>query len=147
MKRQTAIETAWRLHLRLSGLSGIIATPAGQHSAYRIRRAWLFGSTVKGAPFPNDIDILYDGFECGRLQLVNRRNWGGRAQMGERIYLAPIDRHRLKAYGWRVARESRVLALMALAGGLKMVRFHRLEIDGELAHPRTLIYPRFDLLG
>ena len=72
MKYETAIKNAKKVADRIRRSNGLIGTPDCQYSVFKIKRAWLFGSTAKGKPLPNDVDILIEGFGVGRRQHVNQ---------------------------------------------------------------------------
>lgn len=150
MKRETAIRYATEIHKRLKAVSGLIATPEANHSFFRIKRAWLFGSTIKGKPNPNDVDILYEGFPCGRWQITNKladrefKKYRRKITGSSRIYLSKTDTAYKKRHGISIPYDSQTLALKRLCGTMRCVRFHELAIDGVLAVPRIMIYPRLD---
>ena len=60
MKRELAVRYAREIAERLHRVNGIVCTPNTQFDAIAVRRVWVFGSTAKGAMFPNDLDILID---------------------------------------------------------------------------------------
>jgi hypothetical protein len=86
---------------------------------------------VKGSATPNDLDVLLECMEVGRHF---------RAGHG-----AKVDKRRLRRYGIRAAVSTTDEAYRFLSRGMKMVSLHDIECDGELAHPRVMIYPRNDL--
>ena len=155
MKRATAIKTALEIAERVKKCSGVIGTPECEFTAFRIKRMWLFGSTAKGCENPNDVDILIDGSECGLSQFAN---WKSKSSMRGyvrdrkkmvtkrfiKFRLGKIDKSYLKSTGVPHAISSRITALRMVRGNSKMVRFHEFDVDGSLAHPRIMLYPRND---
>jgi len=155
LKRSTAIKTALEIAERVKKLNGIVGTPECEFTAYRVKRMWLFGSTVKGCEKPNDVDILIDGSECGLNQFANWKNKKSmnsfvkdRKTRSDRPFakfrLGKTDKGFLKSCGIYVAVSSRTTALRSIRGSSKMVRFHEYKVDGNLAHPRIMLYPRND---
>ena len=134
MKLQTSIRNALKIAERIKRCNGLIGTPYTSHEALRIKRAWLFGSTAKGKLNPGDTDILLECYVVGRFNLKNAKlEPKGRRSSGYRYKLNAIDEGRYY-----------------LRSGLKMVRFHDLEIDGNLgdiAQTKIMIYPRIDLVN
>lgn len=137
MKHQTAIRTALEIAHRIRQVNGLYATPEADREAIRIRRAWLFGSTVKGKADPNDVDILLD------YQIVGSHQTTGR--LAGRWKLAGNAKAGRSCMGIRFAVDSYQVALKGLRRNLKMVRFHDLAVDGDLAHPRLMLYPKNEL--
>lgn len=155
MKRSTAIKTALEIAERVKKCSGVIGTPECEFTAFRIKRMWLFGSTAKGYENPNDVDILIDGGECGLIQFANWKNKKSmagfvkdRKRKSDRSFvkfrLGKTDKGYLRSCGVYAAVSSRLTALRMIKGKSKMVRFHEYEDDGNLAHPRIMVYPRND---
>lgn len=138
MKRATALKSIAQIVARLHSLSGIICTPHGSHDGVRIKRAWVFGSTAKGAESPRDIDILLDFELVGRYKDRARghKNKGG---------TPCLDKERRRRYGINISIASEEIALGSLRKGLKMIRFHSLSIDGDIATPRIMLYPKNEL--
>lgn len=60
MKRETAIKYAREIARRAQSVNGLLATPGCSYEAVRIKRMWIFGSTVKGKTDPNDLDLLIE---------------------------------------------------------------------------------------
>lgn len=156
MKRKTAIKTALKLAERVKNCSGVIGTPECEYTAFRIKRMWLFGSTAKGCENPNDVDILIDGGECGLIQFANWKNKKSmagfvkdRKRKSDRTFvkfrLGKTNKGYLRSCGVCTAVSSRLTALRMIKGNSKMVRFHEYEVDGNLAHPRIMLYPRNEL--
>ena len=145
MKRETAIKYAREIARRVHSVNGLLATPGCRREAVRIRRIWVFGSTVKGKPNPNDLDVLIDIEEVGRLRVIGRHR--GRNHVYEGMLRdARIDKSRARKYGWFTSKDSIPEALKWLTKGMKMVSRHTLE--GEGAAPfaeQVLIYPRWDM--
>lgn len=108
----------------------------------------LFGSTAKVSQTPSDVDILFEGFECGLHQNAywNCRNAVDcKTNKSKKIRIAKTDKDYLRRYGIRIGLSSRVTAFRFLRGNKKMVRFHPFEVDGCIAYPRIMLYPRNDL--
>ncbi len=156
MKRSTAIKRALEIADRVKKCNGIIGTPECEFTAFRIKRMWLFGSTAKGYENPNDVDILIDGGECGLIQFANWKNKksmagfvNDRKKRLDRSFvkfrLGKTDKGYLRSCGVYTAVSSRITALRGISGSGKMVRFHEFDVDGNLAHPRIMLYPRNDL--
>lgn len=55
MKRETAIKNVNTIAARLKNISGLIGTPNTDHECFKVRAAYVFGSTVKGSINPNDL--------------------------------------------------------------------------------------------
>lgn len=155
MKRSTAIKTALEIADRVKKWNGIIGTPECEFTAFRIKRMWLFGSTAKGYENPNDVDILIDGGECGLIQFANWKNKKSmagfitdRKKRTDRSFvkfrLGKTDKGYLRSCRVYTAVSSRITALRMIKGNSKMVRFHEYEVDGNLAYPRIMLYPRND---
>lgn len=132
MKRELAFKMAKTISERIRSVNGLLGTPDAGRPAVRIKRAWVFGSTVKGKECPNDLDVLLDLDAVGDY---NSRN--SRLEKSRSIWAGfPIDAER-EAHKY-------------LRSGLKMVRFHHVRIDGtfgDIQSTKVLIYPRFDLGG
>lgn len=131
MKLSTAIRIALEIRAKIRSVNGLLGTPDCSCTAMRIRRAWVFGSTVKGSAAPGDVDILIELHRVGRQQSVGR---------GAKLCKDSARRH-----GYRVSRSPEKSAVKWLRGNLKKVSFHALEEDGRFAWPRVMIYPRNDL--
>ena len=132
MKRETSIRNALKVAERIKRCNGLIGTPDASYEALRIKRAWLFGSTVKGKLNPGDTDILLECVAVGWFNLKNAKlEPKGRRSSGYRYKLNAIDEGRYY-----------------LRSGLKMVRFHDLHIDGnfgDIAKTKIMIYPKNNL--
>lgn len=142
MKLETALRNANRIAEKLRGLGGIISTPEGSHEAIRIKRAWVFGSTVKGSDSPHDLDVLLD------VQVVGAyRPSKVKAIRGEKAPLgyAKTDKRYLRSTGIHTPIDSLKIATISLKKGMKMVSLHQLTIDGKIAFPRKMIYPKWEL--
>ena len=124
MKRQTSIRNAKSVAAAIKKCNGIIGTPEAVYDAFKIKAAWVFGSTIKGKENPNDTDILIEAYSVGRCRYHNAK--------------------RSKARSF-YKMDSTEAALRHLRGSMKMVRFHFEKIDGSIAYPRVMIYPRMDL--
>lgn len=130
MKRNTALRYAVELHRRIKSVNGLLATPLCENEAVRIRRVWIFGSTVKGSMNPNDLDVLIDYKAVGRHRT---------AKQGK------LDKRYKKATGSSYAISSTDYAYKWLTKNMRMVSRHNFQVDENVAYPRVMIYPRFDL--
>ena len=131
MKRETAIRMAKTVRDRLIQANGLIGTPGCCKEAIRVKRAWVFGSTVKGSQSPNDLDLLLDVSYCGRRFRVGSGS--------------KVDRRTKQNCGAVVAADSKIEAYKYIRGGLKKLSIHSLDYEDEYANPRVMIYPRNDL--
>lgn len=129
MKRTTALRIAAEVADRLRKANGCIGTPTAYRPYVRVSRLWLFGSTAKGKAEPNDVDLLLDACIVGEYRPPGH---GG----------ARLDRERKRRYGITGAMDPFAQADRYLRGRAKMVRIHHVSIDGDLAAPRVMLYPR-----
>lgn len=129
MKRATALRNAHRIAERVRGVNGILATPGCDRSAVRIKRVWIFGSTIKGSPAPNDLDVLIECVGIGLSPAGQRR----------------CDREYKRRYGMRSSVSCFLELRRWLRCGMQKVSVHFLDIEGSLASPRALIYPRWSI--
>lgn len=130
MKIETALKYAQELHNRVRSVNGILATPVCGHAAIKVKRMWIFGSAIKGNKNPNDLDVLIE------FKPVNpRRSWRN----------ATLDKRSYRSYGIQVAPQSSSYFYKWLTKGMLKVSRHNFDIDGNIALPRVMIYPRFDL--
>ena len=53
---------------RLVSVNGLIPTHRGDHEFYLVKKAWVFGSTIKGSDAPNDLDVLLFAENAGARQ-------------------------------------------------------------------------------
>jgi len=141
MKLDTAINHANEIARRLRNLSGIIGTPDAAWEALRIKRAWVFGSTAKGKSHPNDLDVLLEMFPVGRRNMVGKPRYQRPGVTGNAKKCHKYE----KIFGIIAPISTTETALRRLRTGMKMVRFHDIDIDGNLAFPRIMIYPRNDI--
>lgn len=130
MKLETALRYARDVASRVHGVNGLLATPLCEHEAVRISRIWVFGSTVKGSPNPNDLDLLIELKECGRFR--TRRQ-------------ARLDKRYFRNYGIRLALPSRDEALKWLTKGMRKVSRHCVDTERVEIDVKVMIYPRMDL--
>ncbi|AKH39182.1 MULTISPECIES: hypothetical protein [Nitrosomonas] len=142
MKQGTAIKNALKIAERIRQVNGLVGTPATRFECYRIKRAWIFGSTIKGKLNPNDLDILIDGHHCGRHYVANKKYTDLSLYVG-----AKKDRDKYRRSGLILPVESDITAYRYIRDNLKMVRFHDYRIDKDVANPRIMIYPRNDLIS
>ena len=132
VKLETAQRYAREIHERVTGVNGLLGTPGCGREAVRIRRIWVFGSTVKGSQAPNDLDILIDLEACGRLFAGSRNQ-------------ARLDKKALSNYGIRRAVSSRDTCLQWLTAGMKKVSRHCADTEEVEIDVKVEIYPRFML--
>jgi len=133
MKRTTALRYADEIAARVRSVNGLLATPLANREAVRIKRVWVFGSTVKGSPAPNDLDLLIECVEVGR-----KRTW----KQGK------LDRQFLHSFRERRAIRATNEAYKWLSKGMKKVSRHCFEAErGIDLSPLVMIYPRNDLPG
>src|ERR1700693_5057438 len=104
MKLKTALRYAHEIARRVHAVYGLLATPLCGNEAVRIRRIWVFGSTVKGSQTPNDLDILIDMEEVGRHYNAKQTR---------------VDKAYLRSYGMRFPPRSKYAALKWLTKGMK----------------------------
>lgn len=130
MNLLTAIAYAQRIADRVRAVNGLLATPVTDSEAIRIRRIWVFGSTVKGSQSPNDLDLLIDIERAGR-----RMSWRQ----------AKYDRRFFRACGVKVAPDAEHQALAWIAKGMKKVSRHPLHMEGIEIDVKVMVYPRDDL--
>jgi len=126
MKVETALKYIEELKKRLSESKGVIATPTASREATSFDKVWVFGSVVKGSNEPKDVDILYQCHAVGEFRMI-----------GSIDGLIP---HRNNSH---IAESSRNRAIKILAKGMRMVRFHDYEIDGDygdIKQTRQLIW-------
>lgn len=137
MKIKTAIHHVKQIRERIRRVNGLIGTPEAGRYCFKIRTAYVFGSTVKGKDCPNDVDILIDGREVGELQGTSKINLGNRRN-------AKIVRNGFwKNYPIR----SQTQAYKYLGHGMKMIRFHDYNFErtfGDIDKTKVMIYPRDD---
>lgn len=131
MKLSTALRYAEEIARRLRRVNGLIATPLCDREAVRIRRAWVFGSTIKGSQAPNDLDVLLEIHGVG-----GARDW----RHGK------LDKRALRSYGYWHAISSTNEALKWISRGMRNVSRHCTDLEGGLdLGPKVMIYPRNDL--
>ena len=131
MKRATALRYAGEITARLCRVNGLLATPLCGREAVKFKRVWIFGSTVKGSEAPNDLDVLIECMEVGRL-----RTW----RQGR------LDKRVLRAHGNRRAINARDEAYKWLSKGMKKVSRHSAAAEAGLdLGLMVMIYPRNDL--
>lgn len=131
MKRTTALRYADEIAARVRSVNGLLATPLANREAVRISRVWVFGSTVKGSQAPNDLDLLIESKEVGRV-----RTW----KQGK------LDRRFLHMFRTRRAISARDEAYKWLTKGMKKVSRHCSDAEkGIDLRPLVMLYPRNDL--
>lgn len=132
MKRSTAVHHVFVVAQRLRDTCGIVCVPNAGHGAVRVRRAWVFGSTAKGADSPNDVDILIDCSEVGPWSA-----WSpGRK----------LDRRYRRSFGICLMPDATERFIIWLRSGMTKVSVHRFSQDGRLLanEVKVMIYPRMD---
>ena len=133
MKRTTALRYADEIAARVRSVNGLLSTPLANREAVRISRVWVFGSTVKGSPAPNDLDLLIETKAVGRV-----RTW----KQGK------LDRRAVRSFGVRRAISASDEAYKWLTKGMKKVSRHCFEAEQGLdLSPLVMLYPRNDLPG
>lgn len=133
MKLKTSIRNALLVAQRIKHCNGLIGTPEATTEAFRIKRAWLFGSTAKGKLNPSDTDILIEAYSVGKFNL-------------RRAKKQPKSK---ASHGFRYSLNSEEVAHAYLRGNIKMLRLHDLKVDGNLGdipNTKIMIYPRMDLI-
>jgi predicted nucleotidyltransferase len=60
MKRNTALKSLFKVLQRIHNINGVLNTPMDDNVCCKIKKAWLFGSVLKGSDNPNDIDIFIE---------------------------------------------------------------------------------------
>jgi predicted nucleotidyltransferase len=131
MRRERALRYALEIARRLHAVQGFVATPGCEFDAYQISRVWVFGSTAKGSPEPNDLDILIDMHSVGMLQLYTE---------GRRL-----DKYKWKAYRIKVCHSGSNEVLKWLTKGMQKVSRHVLHDEAAVIDVKYLIYPRWEL--
>lgn len=144
MKRARAIRYAHTIAARIRARNGIWGTPECEHEFVRIKRVWIFGSTAKGSETPNDLDVLIEYQVTGRFQLTSHWRGTRKGQWVDRLNARAVPRSQ-RQWGIPEPLNSARQCFRAIRKGMPMVRIHQFEIDGDLAQPRVLIYPRNDL--
>ena len=130
MKRKTALKYAREIARRVHSVNGIVCTPNTNYTATKIRRIWVFGSTIKGAEYPNDLDILID------MRCDQRVPW----KRGRKI-----DKRYHHSYGCHVLPCSRKETMKWLTKNMKNVSRHDLREERIPIDIMYLIYPRWDI--
>lgn len=137
MRRQVALNYANRISDRVKSVGGIVSTPMCGHAHTKIKRIWVFGSTVKGSEAPNDLDLMIEMEPIGSM-----RRFGVRGQTS-----VSYDRRRFKSYGRRWEECSQHQTLVWLTKGMKKVSRHVVGIEKIEPDVMVMIYPRNDLKG
>ena len=137
MKLITAIKNALKIADRIASVNGLVCTPASQFECFKIKRAWVFGSTIKGKSYPNDLDIIIDGTLCGRQYVAHKSELSNGVRLG-----AKTDKIFFKNCGVRLPSDSTTAVYQFLAKNMKMVRIHEWVIDKKYAKQRIMIYPK-----
>lgn len=143
MKRETALRYAREIANRVHGVGGLIATPQCNREAVRISRMWVFGSTAKGSAAPNDLDLLIELREVGRMRMPARRRIAVADGM---LSDGAIDRDYLRRFGIITSKKSRHQALIWLTAGMKKVSRHCTDSEGCAPFKeQRMIYPKWCL--
>lgn len=142
MKLKTAINNAMKVQYAIKKCNGLIGTLGTEYECVKIKKAFIFGSTVKLKPEPNDLDVIVEFSFCGRRFGVTRihNNKDGYPYIG-----AKIDKNWKRRFNYKFPADSYNAALRYMAGGMKMIRIHNWEFDERFADPKIMIYPRDDL--
>lgn len=143
MKLSTAIKNANIIAERIKRLNGIIETPECNKKFVRIKRSWIFGSTVKGKLNPNDLDVLLDYSEheirySAAMRIPDKKDIRRRG-----VAKQSFKSHRFMGldFGLSASRE----AFKYLKKGMCKISIHDHSIDGNIAGVKVMIYPRNDL--
>lgn len=131
MKRATALRYAAEIARRVHSVNGLLATPNCSREAMRIRRVWVFGSTVKGAESPNDLDVLIEADEAGRYT-----PWC----LGRKL-----DHEHARRCGFDSLPSSQHTLLLWLTRGMRNVSRHLTSREAVEIDVKRLIYPRWDI--
>ena len=143
MKRSTALRYTGEIAERLKAINGLLATPGCQSEAVRIRRVWVFGSTVKGKDEPNDLDILIDVCAVGRHRVPAKTR--RKPCFADSLRDGLVDREYRRRHGMSFCPDSVDYALKWLTKGMKKVSRHTLFNEGAAPFKeQVLIYPRWD---
>jgi hypothetical protein len=132
MKLETALRHAAEIARRLESVNGLIPTPRGGHEFCLVKKAWVFGSTIKGSNAPNDLDVLIFAEEAGL-----RQRWEA----------VGFDPRYYRSHGYKQTRRTKREAKMWLRKGMKMVSIHDTESEATIFDKKVEIYPRFLLAG
>jgi len=146
MKLSTAIKNANIIAERIKRFNGIIETPECNKKFIRIKRAWIFGSTVKGKLNPNDLDVLLDYSEHEIRYCAKNLVPGVRAfKFLRRRGLAKKEYKSYCFMGLDFGRSARRETLKYLKKGMCKISIHDHSIDGNISGVKVMIYPRNDL--
>jgi len=127
MKIDTAVHHVKEIHTRLVSVGGMIPTPRGSDEFFLVKKAWVFGSTIKGSPTPGDLDILLLAEPSGFYQ-----SW---VDVGH-------DPVYLKNHGIKVTRSTTREGKMWLRKGMKMVSVHDTLSEAAIIDKKIEIFPR-----
>lgn len=128
MRLQLALRYAAEVARRVHAINGLLATPVCDAEAVRIRRIYVFGSTVKGSQNPNDLDLLIDLQRCGR-----HRTWEQTKK----------DKEYYRRHGIKVAPCAEIEALKWLTKGMRNVSRHIASREAIPIDTKVEIYPRW----
>lgn len=145
MKLKTALKNAFLIADRVKAVNGLIATPLCEFPGMKIRRMWVFGSTVKGSQNPNDLDLLIEMKETAK-----GRGWW------ENKNLVRLDKRAARRYGFRNPICSTHEVMVWLTKGTQKTSRHVFrdkedyQCDPETGwiariDKKVMIYPRNDL--
>lgn len=130
MKIELAERYVQRIVDRCKSVNGLLATPLCGYEAVRIHQVWVFGSTVKGAQEPNDLDIMVRANVAGR-----RREW----------WQGKIDNQFHRRHGVCVPLNAEREMYKWLSKGMKKVSRHEHKREKGLGiDVMVMIYPRND---
>lgn len=128
MKIETALRHAAEIARRLESVNGFIPTPRGEHEFYLVKKAWVFGSTIKGNDSPSDLDVLLFAENAGAQQ-----KW-------EVVGFSP---RYLRSYGIYQTRSTSGEGKRWLRKGMKMISIHDTVSERAIFDTKIEIYPRF----
>lgn len=163
MKRETALKNIYKLIQRMKSINGVLSTPLEDVDYIKIKRAWLFGSVLKGSENPNDIDIFIEleGYtEENRFfaisenpkyvkksrRKLNRPLKDGRVEGFHGGYRFDKNTPLFKTYGMRFRISSSDTLIKWLRKHIPKVSIHYTYYDKVFHNvdQKCLIYPRCD---
>lgn len=130
MKLETALRYCKEIHRRLKEVNGVIPTPTAQYEGMKVKKVWVFGSTIKGSQNPNDLDILFHWEPYGE-----KRSW---QEVG-------YNKAYYRAHGIKATNCSSHEARKWITKGMKQVSRHDTESEATIFDLKVQIYPRFEL--
>lgn len=135
MLLRTSIRNAKKIADRLRKLGGIVGTPEADYVAIKVKRAWIFGSTVKGKANPNDTDILIEFVNVGE-------------QRDEEKKQCKRNPSWWKSEGISFPLRAEHSANRSLSKGMRNISIHNFRVDGsyeDIPATKVMIYPKWEL--